>query len=313
MIARIFRPVFGIRRSSLLLGTAAVVLAFPAGAMANLYTLNTKPTAKIHGFKLRLDAFNTTTGYGGPNASDLMAFLVRTREHVTQTSAYSFNVHIKLKGKANLSSAQLNGTLVDSRGSINMTFHGKGATSRAPGQCGGEAGKKRSGTLSGSFTLKADKLGTIKMNSTQATLSTASNNCVAPQPCPTSGYLVEGFNGGYTVCASKAKSTSAVREVIRLFKAGDPVPKIGDGWAFQYTYAAKDEPTSDYTPNTSNLSTATVKGASGIHGSATYSGSKNSRHSHGKLTGPLSVNMATIGTVNPFASAKTISALQRHG
>jgi hypothetical protein len=312
MIARIFRPVFTARRSMLVLGVVAVGLAFPTGAMATLFTLNTRLVTKSHGFKFHLHVFNTTTGYGGRNGTTFTAFFSRTRGHVTQTAAYTFSTKVRLTGKMKSGSGQIKGTFADGRGSINMTFHGTGKPSKASGGCGGPGGKKRTGTLRGSLTLKADKLGTVRLKSAGATLSTASSMCNPPSPCPTKGYLLEAYRGNTYLCDSKPKSTGPAREVIRTTKNGGSAPGGGYGWSFAYTYASWNEPTSDYTLNTSNLSSAKVKGASGIHGNATYSGKKSKHHSTGKMTGNLSVHMVVLGTVSPFASAKTLSADQRH-
>jgi hypothetical protein len=63
----------------------------------------------------------------------------------------------------------------------------------------------------------------------------------------------------------------------------------------------------DYT-SAADLSRATLKGYAGMQGTADYMGTSGVRNpvgvlsSKGKLNGDLSVDMAAIGTVQPFAS-----------
>ncbi|MGN6168331.1 MAG: hypothetical protein ACTHQQ_09190 [Solirubrobacteraceae bacterium] len=310
MIARMFRPAFTVRRSFLVLGILIGGLAFPAVSEAALYTVNTNSVPRNQGFSLHLHAFNTNPGYGGPNQTSVSAFLIRTRGHVTQTDQYTFNKGVKLTGSRNLSTGHITGTLQDARGSINLTFHGTGPTRRAPGGCGGAAGKKRSGKLIGSMTLKADKLGTVKLHAIRATFSTATSLCHPGFP---KGFFLEGFRGtgtSYYVNAGKPSPTGVSRELISVTRNGGTVRGGGLAWSFLYSYKAEREPTSMYTVGKS-LASATVKGASGIHGTASYTGKSNAHHSTGHLSGNLSVNMATIGLVKPFASGR-MTADQRH-
>src|SRR5436190_13045496 len=111
MVARILRPAFGSRRSLLVLGAAVVGLAFPAGAMARLYTLRTSSVAKNSGFKIHLYSANTTTGYGGPKQTALWAVLTRTSGHATQTIDYAFSRGVELSGSKKLGSGRVAGTL----------------------------------------------------------------------------------------------------------------------------------------------------------------------------------------------------------
>jgi hypothetical protein len=292
----------------LVLGAAVVGLAFPAGAMARLYTLRTSSVAKNSGFKIHLYSVNTTQGYGAPNQSTLWAVLTRTRGHATQTIDYAFSRGVKLSGSKHLGSGRVAGTLRGGHGSINMTFHATGSATRAAGACGGLPGHKRTGTLNGSLVLNANKLGTVKVKSFRATLSNASNNCTFPTPsCSSKGYLLEGTHPGAYICAAKRSAKALARELIQ-------VSKRGPGWGASYTYSVANEPTSTYQLNTSNLSSATVMGVGGIGGKATYKGGPSSHYSYGMLTGSLWVRMAALGPVRPFASAKnhSITGDQRH-
>lgn len=311
-----FRGV-GLAGLGLALGTAVVALPGPAIAAGNhkgkakptcgskpstLCTISTRAVGKNDGFKLHLYLSQTNSGYGQPNQTTFSAILKRTRGHATQTNEYSFSKHIKVTGKPGLSSAHVTGTLAGDRGTVNMTFRATGPASKAAGRCGGAKGQKRPGVLSGSLTLKADKLGTVTLKTVKATLSSAINLC---SPGLKKGYLVEGYHGVYYVAAWKASKTRRVHEAITVSDQN-----ANKGYGFTYTYSVANEPTSDYTVG-SKLSTATVKGAGGISGTAKYKGKKSSSYSSGKMTGGLSVKMAALGVVKPFASAKTMSGDQR--
>ncbi len=306
MIARFFM----FRRSLLLVGGTVAALAFPGAALAKLYSFHTSAVKKNHGFKVSISGFNTNSGYGAPNQTTFTVTLKRTSGHATQTAAYAFSSgagaknNPKLTGVKNLSKGKIKGTLTDGRGSVDMHFHATGKLTKAsvPKGCSGTPGKKRSGTWSGKLTLKADKLGTVRVKSEKGSLSTAIYQC-APN---VKGYLLEATHSEYYVTASKPSAKGSVREMIQ-------VTKNGKGYGFTYTYAAANEPTTDYTLDTAKLSTAKVTGAGGIKGKASYKGSKSKSHSYGKLTGTMYVKMAAIGLVKPFASAKkhTISADQR--
>ncbi len=316
MIARIFT----FRRSLLVFGLAIAGLAFPAGALGiltshgtaakkkqKIFTFKTNSVKSSHGFTLRLVAYQSSALYGGINPPELLAYLTRKSGHATQITEYVFTKGLKMAGAKDASSGTLKGTLSGGRGSINMTFHGSGGSSKAQGSCGGANGVKRTGKLSGSLTLKADKLGTVKLKSIHTTWSTADYGCATPSPrtCPSKGYLLEAPHAAF-ICFSKPKASGRVREVIQVLKAGS-------GWGAYYSYAVVNERSSNYKVG-SKLKSATLKGAGGIRGNAVYSGSKSRSHSYGKLAGTLYVKMAALGVVRPFASAKhhMVSADQRH-
>lgn len=306
-----FRSV-GLAGLCMALGTAVVALPGPAMAAGHhkrktktvcrhaniLCSISTRAVRKNQGFRLRLTATQSNEGYPGElNSTAFNAILTRKRKHVTQTVEYSFSKGIKLTGNKSLTKATIKGTLADGRGSISMTFHSTGPERKAsvPKACraGGFPGHKRSGVLRGSLTLKADKLGTVRLKSVKTTLSTAVlGNCTHSFK----GYLLEGTRGEYYVKATKPSKTGSVAEQILVNKSAN-----SGNWAFAYTYTAFNEPSSDYTVG-SGLSTATLKGASGINGTATYQGKKSSSYSNGKLTGNLSVNMAALGVASPFSS-----------
>jgi hypothetical protein len=305
----------------LLIGAIVAALAFPAGAMGvrtgdggvakkkgkPIITLTTSAAKSNKGFTLRLLAYQSAALYGGTNPPELIAFLTRKKGHATQTTEYVFSSHLKMTRTKGESSGTIKGTLPSKRGSIDMTFHATGGSSKARGRCGGIGGSKRSGTLSGSLTLHADKLGTVKLKSVGAVLSSADYGCSAPSPstCPSKGYLLEAPHAAY-LCFSKPKAKGRVREVVERVKAKP-------GFGAYYVYSVSNERSRDYKVG-AKLASATLKGAGGIRGQAVYSGSKSSRHSTGKLTGTLYVKMAALGVVRPFAKAKRheVSADQRH-
>ena len=163
-----------------------------------------------------------------------------------------------------------------------------------PKGCHGQAGQRRSGTLSGSYTLHADKLGTITQKSFKATISTASFQCNKP----THGYDVQSLVGNPYVDIFKS-STGKVTETIE-----DSLN--GKGWQYIHKFYVTGLPGSDYTVQTpSNLKKATIKGGGGISGGATYSSSGSSSHkTTGKVSGTLAVTMASIGVVKAFPNPR---------
>jgi hypothetical protein len=81
-------------------------------------------------------------------------------------------------------------------------------------------------------------------------------------------------------------------------------------WGVAYSYTVTGEPGRDYKVG-SKLRSATVTGAGGISGTATYSAKKaNARQSTGTLSGSLAATIAGIGRVRPFAKGPQ-SAVQR--
>jgi hypothetical protein len=290
----------------LVLGTAVVGLAFPAGAMAATEQITTKAVTKTDGFRLQVKVVQgAPTGYGGRYPNSVAGILNRTNGHATQANNYafsSFGVHtLTFKGSRDLSSAKISGTFVNGRGSINMTFHATGTKYHVsvPKGCTGHGGYRRLGTLTGSYTLHADKLGTITQKSFQATLSTASFQCSKPSH----GYDLQTIGGNPYVDIFKSK-TGSVSELIE--KSGS-----GNGWAITHTYSVKGEPSTDYKVG-KNLKTATVTGAGGISGKASYTATHtiSSNQTTGTMSGSLAVTMATIGKVPAFPSKR--SAKQSH-
>lgn len=317
MIARIFT----FRRSLLLLGVTVAGLAFPAAMVvanasardtakkAPTVILKSGTTKSNKGFNLRLFAYQAPGLYGGITRY-LTVYMTRKSGHATQTAEYIFSSHVKMTAAKHQTSGTIKGKLPGGRGSIRMTFHSTSRSSKARGACGGSKGSKRSGTLSGSMTLKADKLGTVKLRSIQATWSSATYLCPgppSPHTCPSKGYLLEAPHATY-LCFSKPTAKSRVSEVIELVKGGS------SGFGAYYVYAVANAPSRDYKVG-AKLASASLKGAGGIRGQAVYSAKKKSkRQTHGKLTGTLSVKIAALGLVQPFAKAKhhVLSADQRH-
>lgn len=322
MIARIFKPAFDIRRSLVVLGAVVGGLVFPAVSMAAGHVPCSTPktatcqikTTSIHkgsqGFEFTLAIHQgIPTGYGGryPNSAD--GILFKHNGNATENDNYSFSAgkghplnFSTGKSTKPLQFATIKGTFAKGRGSINLTFHATGPAHHVsvPKGCQGTAGERRSGTLSGSYTLHADKLGTITQKSFKATISTANWTC-NPK---THGYDVTTLIGNPYVDIFKS-STGSVTETI------DKEPN-GSGWAFSYEYYVKGLPGSDYNvQTTSTLKKATIKGSGGISGNATYSSSGSSKHrTKGHASGSLAVNMASIGVVKAFPKSR--KATQTH-
>jgi hypothetical protein len=195
-----------------------------------------------------------------------------------------------------------------------MRFTATGAATKVPVQvgCFGTPGEKRKGTLGGSFVLKADRLGNVKLGFVRATLERPPHitGCAGPggvQESRDAGrqrhFLYtspphRGEANGFRVVAFKPRGTAPVTEEIDTFSRRN-------GFSAYYKYAVY-APRADYTFS-SSLSSATLHGYAGIKGTANYMGTPavvtaGVRRSNGTLNGNLSVDMAAIGTVRPFAS-----------
>jgi hypothetical protein len=319
MIARIFKTRFTVRRSLVVLGAMVGGLVFPAASMAATKPVPcSKPktgtcqikTTPIHkgskGFQLTLAIHQgQPTGYGGRYPNSVQGILFKHNGNATENDNYSFSSGMKFStgsSRKALQFATISGTFAKGRGSIHLTFHATGSAHhvKVPKGCQGQAGESRTGTLSGSYTLHADHLGTITQKSFKATISTASWQC-NPK---THGYDVTTLKGNPLVDIFKS-STGKVTETI------DNEPS-GSGWVFSYEYKVTGLPSSNYNVQTSsNLKKATIKGGGGISGSATYTSSHSSkRRTSGKVSGSLAANLASIGKVKAFAKSRT--AAQTH-
>lgn len=312
MIARIFRPAFTARRSLLVVGTVFAGLVFPAASMAATDQIKTTPIHKgSKGFELTLFfKEGMPTGYGGRFQNSVAAILFKHDKNATENDNYAFSAThshpLKFKpANKSLQSAKITGTFANGGGSINMTFHGTGKTSKVkvPKRCTGHAGERRSGTLSGSFTLHADHLGTITQKSFKATISTASfSQCTKSSR----GYKVQTIGYKPAYISVLKSSTNKVSEEFE-------VSSNGGGWVFDHTYTVSGLPSSDYSLNTKRLNSGTVKGAGGISGTAKYSSKgSSSRQTTGKMTGSLAVTFASIGKVVAFPTKSGRAANQSH-
>ncbi len=310
MFVRIFKPTFTIRRSLLVLGTVIAGLAFPAASMAATDVITTSPIHKgSKGFMLSLNfEQGMPTGYGGRLANSIAGILVKKSDggHATETDTYAFSATrknpLKYKtGKKALQFGQVTGTFANGGGSVHLTFHatGKATHVTVPKGCtsytGARSGTKRTGTLSGSYTLHAGDLGTITQKEfKKATISTVAWTCNQRSQ----GYEVQttGYKPAWVDVFLGPKGK--VEEQVEVAPAGD-------GWEFTHSFMVRDLPSSDYTLNKSKLNAATVKGAGGITGTATYSSKKSSPHrTTGKMSGSLAVTMAAIGKVTAFPSPR---------
>jgi hypothetical protein len=279
-------------------------LALPASAMATTQHVVTNTVTKTDGFRLNFTvAQGQPTGYGGRYPPDVIVNLNRTSGAATQTNQYTFTKGVHFTGSSSLSSGKFQATFAKGRGSLKMTFHPKGSifTVHAPKGCKG-SGKARRGTLSGSFTLKADKLGTIKVKSIPATLSNAQITC-NPSNKGVNLYAPPTAKVGVNATQVSGKDHISVFSLSR-----------GSGFSFMHTYGITvASSTNDFT-FASDLSSATVNGSNGIQGSATFTGTHKfgANKYGGTMSGSgLTVTMKAIGKVTPLPKPVKGYTLQR--
>ncbi len=273
-------------------------------------------------FSLTIDqSCGPTCGYGGQTQPSVTGVFKRRRGRATQTVSFGFFQHIKFKNRTNLSSATVKGTFAGRRGLISMTFHATGPVIHPP-SCYGRAEGRR-GVLEGTYTLHAGKFfGNVTQKSFTATLwkGGAARGCTPRARSELFTTQVEQQGGPYVV-VSKARGTGRVSEAIGVLKYGNsqaakaeslPCPPvcIPQTWYILYNYLVTREPGRDYKFGP-KIRSATVTGAGGISGTATYSAKKaNARQSTGTLKGSLAVTVPAIGRVRPFANGSQ-GAVQR--
>lgn len=302
MIVRIVKPALTVRRSLLLLGTVVLGLAFPAVSMAANVPVQIKTKAinkGSQGFKLTLSVHLAPHSYDD-YPDWLVGTLFKHTPKGTENDSYGFvgaighPLKTAVKG---LQSAKIKGTFANNGGSIDLTFHATGPAQHVsvPKGCTGHPGERRSGTLSGSFTLHADNLGTLTQKSFQATISTASINCVKRPH----GYDLETSSATSAyVSVFKASSTGSVFETIDL-------GGIGDGWEVDHRYTVSGLPSSDFRVNRSKLNRGHVVGGGGISGNATYASTQSStHHTTGTMNGSLAVTFASIRKVTAVLNGR---------
>jgi hypothetical protein len=150
--------------------------------------------------------------------------------------------------------------------------------------------------LKGVYSLRAGKFfGKVTQTSFMATLWNGGPP-VGCSPRPRYQLLTKARP---SVIVSNSRGTGLVREAIGVVKGG-----------IAYSYVVTGEPGRDYRVG-SKIRSATVTGAGGISGKASYSATKGRpRVSSGTLSGSLAVTMAAIGRVNPLAGGPR-GAIQR--
>jgi hypothetical protein len=314
---RAFEALIGIRKRWIVVGLAVVACAFPAGALAKPRDyITTGAVPKAQGFKLTLKLLQGggTGGYGGRLAPTLDLFLNRTTGSATQVNDYEFNSG-KICGSKKkcakddptLRYAVVGATFDKHRGSINMSFHPTGPRYHVnvPKGCG-RSGYSRHGKLTGKLTLKADKLGTIKLKSVKATLSTAYRKAI----CHKTGTLLfgsRGVNTSFGVFAYHIQGASTVREGLYKFS-------VGATSALIHCYSVTAPFSTGAYTHSADLSSGTINAAGGITGAAAkFSGPKAKHISNGHFTaGGLQAKTAAVGVLSPFAS-KLTNAFQQTG
>jgi hypothetical protein len=295
---RICRPALTVR-GRLVLGTLMVGLAFPASSAA------TAPDQIITkairngglGFKLTLSIYEGSRKI--PNR--INAILFRHTPKGTENDNYLFSGGAGhplrfITGTRPLDFARITGRFADREGSIDLTFHATGPARHVtvPRGCTGHGGERRPGTLSGSFRLRADNLGTVRQESFQASISSASFVCnerAHGYELQTSGVTPAGVD--------------VFKERTGLVSERFDVLGGGNGWQVDHSYTVSGLPPYDYTFNRSKLNRGHVFGGGGISGAATYSSRQsNAQHTIGWLRGSLAVRFASIGRVNALRGSR---------
>ncbi len=254
---RLIDQVLGIRRRWFVLAAGLTALAIPAGALTapshaakqltERVTSVSKTMSGSDGFKVGFQVQQgAPTGYGGRYASLVIININQTSGHATQANQYTFKKKVKFTGSSSLSTGSFKATFANKKGTLKMSFHGKGKTFKigTPKGCTGSGGTGRKGTLSGTLKLNAKetggKFGTITIKSIPATMSTATYTCspplvkgVALSPPPTAKTLV---------IASKSTSGSVDEEI--------SVTEKGTGYTFLHNYSITGEPSTDYSYST---------------------------------------------------------------
>jgi hypothetical protein len=281
-----------------------LALALPAVSQAASLQLTTRKPIKVNKhFKLSLFANQGFTQPGFTQPDSISANFV----HGLESADYYFQKGIKFSGKQNESSAHIKGSFAKHRGSVKMTFKatGKKHKIRVPKGCTGAPGSGRNGILKGKFRLRADKLGTVRVKRTKATLETP----------PTIGDCTGGGGGGGTSHGTSVDGEHAGKSGSISYTALKPrshgrtqetvaVSKFGKGYDFNWFLTATG-PRSAYKPS-SNLKRATVKGVGKFSGTAKYKATQKTspKSTIGKSGGNLVAHFASLGKVKVFKSGK---------
>jgi hypothetical protein len=296
------------RRALLALAAMMVVaLALPAMSQAANLSLNTrgKGVKTNKGFKLSL--FSTqavTTSESSGQSTDVTAFLRRGDE----TASYSFRKGVKFTAKSNLSSARLRATFLQHRGRIKMRFKATGKTQKVPVPkgCHGKPGKRRKGIMTGTFKLKADKLGTVRIARIKMFLE---------KPFIYTGGFCGGTGGrafhGTSLNASSNGRHQRVDVFVQKPRKGHvtynvSLVKFASAFTFSWGLSTTKAPRSAYTFS-SNLSKGTIKSVgSQMTGTGHFSGSPvvGGSLAEGFLSGSLKVKLRSKGTLRPFKNGK---------
>ena len=159
------------------LGAGVLVLLWPAASSAQgtKETLSTLQVVTNRGFRLSLKA--TGNGDASDEFSALSIDLDKRSRESTESVSFRFTAGVAFAGSSDLSSAQINGNLLDGRGSINVAFSANSAASAVPVPkgCTGTPGSQRRGRLSGSLILNADRLGTVTLTTATVGLDRSVN------------------------------------------------------------------------------------------------------------------------------------------
>lgn len=290
---------------------SAVVLTLALGAPAVSHAaqplqLTTRKPIKVNKhFKLTLFANQGSKEPGFPAQS---ASFDANFVHGKESASYYFFRGIKFSAKQDMSSAHVKGSFAKHRGSVKMSFKPTGKKHKipVPKGCTGSPGSGRNGILKGKLRFRADRLGTVRIKRTKATLE---------QP-PQIGECNPGGGGGgdqHGTSVSGAHSSKSQSISWSAFKprhgghtdeSVDVSKTDNKSFSFEYFLSARG-PRSKYKPS-SNLKRATVKGVGKFSGTARYKATQKTSPTStvGKTGGTFAAHFAILGKVKVFKKHK---------
>jgi hypothetical protein len=218
----------------------------------------------VHGYKLTIAADGTASGAG-----DVTATLKRSAHGVVQSYAYTFTRNVTLSSAPDLGSATLTASF-GHLGSASLTFAASGPAGQGKLNGCPIASTNRSGTLSGSFTLKIGAFfHTVTEHSLRATLS--QGGCTFGGGSG-GGPLVRGRSTQFNYFKSSGSSTQNFTAA--LPRSGPVVElaalrrSVGSGAIlFSTLQCTASRPSFSLG---SNLKSATIRGGGRFSGTATF-------------------------------------------
>lgn len=289
-----------------------LALGAPAVSHAAALQLSTRKPIKVNKhFKLSLFSNQGSAEPGFPAQASFDASFV----HGKETAFYDFFRGIKFSAKKDMSSAHVKGSFAKHRGSVKMTFKATGKKHKipVPKGCTGTPGSSRNGILKGKFRLRADRLGTVRVKRTKATLE---------QP-PETGECNPGGGGGAdqhgtSVGGTHSSKTQSISWSALKPRSGGHTDESVDvsktdnkSFSFEYLLDARG-PRSKY-KSSSNLKRATVKGVGKFSGTARYKATHtiSPDSTVGKTGGDFAAHFTVLGKVKLFKKGKLEGGQQK--